>query len=157
MIQFYVPGRPQAQGSKVKTRWGMREDNQELGPWRERVALAAYAAARGQRFEKDVPVVLGLEFVLYRPAATPKSRTPWATKKPDGDKLERAICDALTHVLWHDDAQVVTVLKHKRVAEIGEGPGVYVCVLAASDTSPASQSCYSAPERGIPAHSEDEG
>lgn len=129
-VAFFVPGKPQAQGSKTKGRWGnIREANTELGPWRERIALAAYAAADGLRFDRGTPVALGLEFVLYRPTSTPKRRpTPPAVKAPDGDKLERAVNDALTHVLWEDDAQVTTVLKHKRVAELGEMPGVHIWV-----------------------------
>ena len=142
MIEFFCPGKPQAQGSKTKGRWGnMREDNKELGPWRERVALAAYEAARGGVdnaqlgfvFGVGVPIAVGLEFVLYRPISTPKSRTPPATKKPDIDKLERAVLDALTHVIWADDAQVTRVLKCKRVAEIGESPGVHVWVEGVGD------------------------
>jgi crossover junction endodeoxyribonuclease RusA len=130
VIEFFVPGKPQQQGSKVKGQWGnIREDNKNLGPWRERVALAAYAAAKGRRFERHEPVAVGIEFVLYRPASLPKRKpTPPATKAPDVDKLERAINDALTHVLWEDDAQVTVVLKRKRVAEPGESPGAHVWV-----------------------------
>lgn len=131
MIEFFVPGKPQAQGSKVKGRWGnMREANNELGPWRERVALAAYAAigSEGLVFEGGQQVALGLEFILYRPASAPKTKWLPATKKPDIDKMERAIQDALTHVLWPDDAQVTHVIKFKRVAEPGEGPGVHIWV-----------------------------
>lgn len=136
MIHFFVPGRPQAQGSKVKTRWGsMREDNRELGPWRERVALAAYEALGDQVPLLHGPVALGLEFVLYRPQNVPKSKpTPPATKKPDIDKLERAVNDALTSVIWTDDSQVTHVFKRKRVAEPDETPGVYVWVTRVLDS-----------------------
>lgn len=130
VIEFYVPGKPQSQGSKTKTRWGMREDNEELGPWRERIALAAYDAIGDQPRIHEGPIMVALMFVLYRPKNAPKTKTPPATKKPDIDKLERACLDALTHVIWTDDAQVVTVLKHKRVAEVGESPGVYIWVEA---------------------------
>lgn len=134
MISFFVPGKPQAQGSKVKGQWGnMREANKELGPWRERVALEAYRVAGGQIFQTGEPVALGLEFVLYRPSSAPKTKRLSATKKPDIDKMERAIQDALTHVLWPDDAQVTLVIKRKRVAELGESPGVYVWVGHAED------------------------
>lgn len=165
MISFFVPGKPQAQGSKVKGRWGnLREDNDELGPWRERVALAAYRAMWGCEGPTlgaallDGPITVGLEFVLYRPKSANKNKpTPPATKKPDIDKLERAILDALTGVIFGDDSQVVTVLKHKRVAEFGESPGVHVCVLTASETSPVPQVCYPAPERGNPSLVSEDG
>ena len=137
MISFFVPGKPQAQGSKVKGRWGnIREANPELGAWRERVALQAYAVADGFTFPVGVPIALGLEFVLYRPTSAPKSKTPPATKKPDIDKMERAVQDALTHVLWPDDSQVTAVIKRKRVAELGESPGVHVWVGVDENTGP---------------------
>lgn len=154
MIEFWVPGRPQAQGSKVKGRWGnLRETNSEVGPWRERVALAALDAVKAADLNGLIqgPVVVGLEFVLYRPASlSQKKVTPPGTKKPDIDKLERSINDALTGVVWHDDSQVVTVFKHKRVAEWGEGPGVHVCILEASDTPSDPPPCYRGAQESTP-------
>lgn len=129
MIEFFVPGRPQSQGHKVKTRWGVIESNSDLGPWRERVALAAHGALNGQSPFTEGPVAMGLQFVLYRPKATPKTKlTPPATKAPDCDTLARACLDAMTHVLYSDDAQVTVLWVTKRVAEPDESPGVYVWV-----------------------------
>ena len=128
MISFFVPGKPQSQGSKVRTKFGVRETNKELGPWRERIALAAHAALDGQGPLRG-PVAVTLYFRLYRPLSAPKKRTPPATKAPDIDKLARACLDAMTHVLYQDDAQVTTLLASKRVAEIGEELGVQIKVL----------------------------
>ena len=127
-VEFYVPGKPQAQGSKVKGRYGnLREDNKELGPWRERVALAGHAAMNGLDMIEG-PVSMTLLFTMYRPASTPKTRTPPAVKKPDLDKCMRAIFDALTGICFRDDSQVVTVTASKRIAGVGETPGVRVVV-----------------------------
>lgn len=135
MIKFFVPGKPQAQGSKVKGRYGnMREANSEVGPWRERVALEAYKHGDGVFLPAGTPIKLILFFVLYRPLGAPKRSTPPATKKPDLDKMTRAIMDALTNVLWADDAQVVAVHARKRVAEPDESPGVHVWVAATQNT-----------------------
>lgn len=137
MISFFVPGKPQSQGSKIKTQWGMRESNKELGPWRERVALAAHNALE----DPDCllikgPVVVTLQFVMFRPKGLPKSRpTPPCTKAPDIDKLARGILDALTHVIYSDDAQVTTLIVTKRVAELHESPGVHVWVGEDQNTS----------------------
>jgi crossover junction endodeoxyribonuclease RusA len=109
----------------------MREANKELGPWRERVAMAAYEAkntVKGGFLLPVGPVVVELEFVLYRPKATPKSKTPPATKAPDIDKLCRAILDALTHVIYRDDAQVTHLTATKRVAKADEEPGVHIWI-----------------------------
>jgi crossover junction endodeoxyribonuclease RusA len=109
----------------------VRESNEKVGPWRERVALAAYEAKNAMEggFVLPVgPVVMELEFVLYRPKATPKSKTTPATKAPDIDTLCRAILDALTNVIYRDDAQVVHLDATKRVAKADEEPGVHIWV-----------------------------
>lgn len=48
---------------------------------------------------------------------------PPAIKKPDTDKLLRAVCDAFTGTVWHDDAQVIDCHGRKRLAEPDERPG----------------------------------
>ena len=94
----------------------------------------------------DAPVYLRLEFVLPRPkyhymrgkrgavriersACVPL--TPWAKDafpvgRPDVLKLARAVEDALTGILWSDDAQIVEEVLIKRY---GERPGVWVEVV----------------------------
>lgn len=127
---FFVPGKPAPQGSKRHVGRGILiESSKEVGPWRERVALAAYAAMEG-RPVFDGPVSVILQFVLPRPKTAPKTRTPAATKRPDLDKLERAILDALTSVCFADDSQVVNLCGYKRIAELGETAGVEVRVEA---------------------------
>lgn len=122
MIDFIVPGKAEPQGSKTRTRFGVREDNPRTMPWRGRVALAAhdYMVAHMLGLITDVPVVITLEFVMPRPTTTPKSYTPAAVKKPDIDKLCRAILDGITHVVIATDSQVTRLVADKRLAEIGE-------------------------------------
>ncbi len=67
---------------------------------------------------------------MPRPVSTPKRVTPPAVKKPDLDKLARAILDALTHTVIADDSQVVELYAHKRLAEIGEAPRARITVHA---------------------------
>jgi crossover junction endodeoxyribonuclease RusA len=74
------------------------------------------------------PVAVELEFVMPRPSATPKRRTPPAVKKPDVDKLIRAVFDALTKVVWTDDSVVTAVSASKRLAELTEQPGCWIRV-----------------------------
>ncbi|WP_063824721.1 RusA family crossover junction endodeoxyribonuclease [Nocardia pseudovaccinii] len=130
--RLFVPGKAIEQGSKRHVGGGrMVEANKGLGPWRERVALAAH----GHGFTVLTgAVVVDLEFVRPRPVSTPKSRTPPATKKPDIDKLSRAILDALTGIAFGDDAQVTDLRSRKRLAERGETPGVYIAVFDAAST-----------------------
>ena len=40
------------------------------------------------------------------------------TVKPDIDKLQRALYDAITEThIWHDDCQITDVISHKRYAD----------------------------------------
>lgn len=137
-VQFFVPGKAAPQGSKkaipIRNRAtgqvikvNQVESSTAVGPWRERVALAAHNAMLG-RPVFDGAVSVRLIFVLPRPKSTPKSRTPAAVKRPDLDKLERAVLDALTGICFEDDSQVVNLHGLKRIAEIGETAGVGVRV-----------------------------
>ncbi|HEY2763331.1 MAG TPA: RusA family crossover junction endodeoxyribonuclease [Pseudonocardiaceae bacterium] len=122
-LDVFVPGRPAAQGSKRHLGRGVLvEQSKAVGPWRQQVAWCA-RQARGPAELLDCALVLQLEFVMPRPASTPKLSTPPAVKRPDIDKLSRAICDALSVVIWRDDSLVVDLHARKRIAEIGEAPG----------------------------------
>ena len=137
----FVPGEPRAQGSKrgrvIAGRAVLVESNPKgLVAWR---AAITYAAASLETsggkytplFVADQAVGLHLTFVLPRPKSAPKSGdlVELANKKPDIDKLARAVLDALTGVWMRDDSQVVCLLASKRVARPGERPGVLVELL----------------------------
>jgi crossover junction endodeoxyribonuclease RusA len=130
-LEVFVPGRPAPQGSKTpRGRLGghvqLVESSKTVGPWRQTVAYTAAQVFVGPPL--DGPLLVRLGFVMPRPAATPKRRTPPAVKKPDVDKLARAVFDALTSVVWRDDSQVVDVHATKRLAELDETPGVHIVV-----------------------------
>jgi crossover junction endodeoxyribonuclease RusA len=81
----------------------------------------------------DRPPLLGgidleLAFVLNRPTSTSKRKpTPLAIKRPDWDKLSRAVCDAITSAqVYKDDSQVINAHVSKRIAEIDERTGAWI-------------------------------
>jgi Holliday junction resolvase RusA-like endonuclease len=134
-IEFWVPGAPKPQGSKVfkgiqNGQGVMVESCQELGAWRERVALAASRAVNGAPVLSGIPFTAVFSFVMPRPASAAKRVTPPAVKRPDIDKLSRALCDALTGIVFTDDSAVTTLVATKRLAEIGEPPGVKIHLTA---------------------------
>lgn len=127
-VEFHVPGKPAPQGSKRHVGRGILvESSKEVGPWRERVALVAHNAMAGRALYAGA-LAVELHFVLPRPKSAPKRSTPPAVKRPDADKLARAVGDALSGVCYVDDAQVVDWRITKRLAEIGETAGVTVRV-----------------------------
>ena len=132
--RVFVPGNPAPQGSKsfkgiskTSGRAILAESSKHVGPWRKRIS--AYAVARhGMNPIDSGPVSVRLEFVMPRPKATPKTRTPAAVKRPDIDKLARAVLDATTGIYFRDDSQVVHLAASKRLAEPDETPGVEIRV-----------------------------
>lgn len=125
-LSFFVPGVPKPQGSKRSLGRGiMVESCKTLKPWRETVALVAHNAMEG-REPLTGPISVYLDFVMPRPKATPKKEQPWATKRPDIDKLARAVLDALTGVVIKDDSQVICLDLSKSIAYPTQHAGVYI-------------------------------
>lgn len=138
MITFHCIGIPQPKGStkswlnKRTGRVVTVSDNDRLAGWERTVALAAKAA--GLR-PHDGPCCVEATFVLPRPKSHFRKNgelRPSApmrhVSKPDGDKLLRAVLDALTGIAWVDDSQADFALARKRYADPGEQPGVSVAV-----------------------------
>lgn len=132
-LTFTVPGKPAPQGSKRHVGRGILvESSKEVGPWRERIALAAHNAMTTNHTPLITTAVhIALHFVLPRPKSTPKRSTPPAVKRPDVDKLARAALDAITDVVIADDSQVVNLTATKRLAELDEAPGLTIRIEAA--------------------------
>jgi Holliday junction resolvase RusA-like endonuclease len=125
-INFTVPTKAAPQGSMsgvAITRADgspgtiFKSDNKRTHPYRNEVgfyALRARAAAGVHDiFAPDEAAVrVAITFVFAKPKSAPASRIR-PTVKPDLDKLARSTADALTGVLYVDDAQVVDYELHK--------------------------------------------
>lgn len=130
-ITFSVLGEPRPKGStrsfgyrkKETGKIGVRtiSDNEKtLRPWMDSAAWSAKTAAKGLRALPDMPVEVEVTFKMPRPKSHYNSKGElklsapnFSTKKPDIDKLQRALLDAMKGVLWHDDAQVFMVRASK--------------------------------------------
>jgi Holliday junction resolvase RusA-like endonuclease len=116
-VEVVVMGAPVPQGSMTARTRGTHAvihhaNDAELRPWREHVAHELRT-----RHDGAPPLVgpLGVTavFTVARPPSAPKRRIH-PSKRPDLDKLVRAVFDAATDAyVWRDDAQVVSVLAHK--------------------------------------------
>lgn len=110
VLAFTVYGTAQPQGSirafmpKGSKRPVLTSDNSNLKPWRQEVAWAAKYAARGWKLI-DRPLAVGLKATFYfvRPQ---RGKGLYKSTKPDSDKLFRALGDALTGIVYRDDAQI---------------------------------------------------
>ena len=132
-LTFTAIGRPQPAGSKrafpirrggVVTGVATTEDNLKSRPWKDSVAAAAMDALPAGRDELLTgPLELTIDFYLARPAGhygsgrnreiVKASAPAWPTTRPDATKLTRAVEDALTGLVWRDDAQVVLQVVRK--------------------------------------------
>jgi Holliday junction resolvase RusA-like endonuclease len=117
-LNIIVYGEPVAKGSMkgFNTGKGIRltNDNVKTKDWQ---TLIAYTAGQKCKEVADGPVSLRVAFYL------PKGKTvkrEHVTTRPDIDKLLRCVLDALTGIIYQDDAQVVSVNVLKLYAE-GEG------------------------------------
>jgi len=85
-------------------------DNKKLRPWRNDVGWAAINAridAGWEELAHKGPVHVTANFYFAKPKSA-KKRTD-VTVKPDVDKLARGLLDAMTGILFADDAQVVSL------------------------------------------------
>lgn len=133
VLDVFVPGHPRPQGSIraiVHKHTGravaIKDNNRTQKTWRGDVRDTVERHWSDPPI--DGPVFVGCDFVMPRPLSTPKRRTPPAVKKPDGDKLLRAVWDALTHVVWTDDSRIISWSGTKRLAGLGETPGCRIRV-----------------------------
>jgi crossover junction endodeoxyribonuclease RusA len=129
-MHLRVVGRPAPQGSKRHVGKGiMVESSKHVKPWRSDVRDAALK----WREENNEPALLDgpLEVSMLFFMARPKSRKKdiWVTTAPDLSKLIRSTEDALTGVVWTDDARVVSYVDtEKMYAPEGELPGLVLTV-----------------------------
>lgn len=130
-ITFKVWGIPQPQGSmRAFARKGggfpiVTSDNPKLKNWRSSVILAAADAFHGTPYPGAV--TLGAMFYLPRPKVL-GTKIAHHVKRPDLDKLARAIGDALTNVLYVDDCQITSLVVGKFYADPGDDPHVVIVV-----------------------------
>lgn len=117
-VSFTVYGVAQPAGSKTPGRrkdGGMfvRDSAKKGAPWRRQVAQVAGEAMNGTGL-LDGPLQLVVTFTVPRPKGHYGARglRPSAPRfpsvRPDVTKLLRAVEDAITGVVWRDDAQVIT-------------------------------------------------
>ncbi len=143
-IRFFVPGKPIPGGSKTAyvipgtNRASITEaagkPNRE---WRAQVVASCREVFK--QVPLKGPLKMRIDFRMPRPQShygtgrnkdTLKPTAPkYHTIRPDTTKLIRALEDALTHILWKDDAQVTIQHAEKRYADMNPGALVEVTPL----------------------------
>lgn len=134
MLTFTVYGVAAPAGSKTS---GQRKDgsrfvrdsSRRAAPWKDDVKRSAGEAMERRTFTTDGdslvsgPLMLAVRFVVPRPKGHYGARglrpsaPAYPTTRPDITKLLRAVEDALTGIVWRDDAQVVEQVARKVYGE----------------------------------------
>ena len=142
LAAFFVQGHPQHQGNLVpmgRGRPGVRDKNaKKLHPWRDEIRRRAREEYQGDPV--DGPVGVMLSFYMLRPSThfgsgrnshIVKASAPrYPATRPDIDKLERAVLDAGTGVLWADDGRIVAKHSYEHYVNTVAEEGVRITVVA---------------------------
>src|SRR5690349_2337829 len=105
-MKAFVPKSGKWAGRAVLT-----STNTKLKSFRQEVSSAALVARQAAGFTdvifgKHEPVTIFMRFVLQKPPSVAKKREKHVVK-PDLSKLLRATEDALTGIIYADDAQII--------------------------------------------------
>jgi Holliday junction resolvase RusA-like endonuclease len=137
-MEFFVAGEPVPQGStksfyieklnRVVTTHGNRNTER----WRQRIAAEAQRCneVRESTFfceDRNCGYIVRLHFQFSKPKSMPKKRH-LNTKRPDLDKLIRAVLDGITGVLIPDDAQVIGIAASKSYCDGSHQPGLTISI-----------------------------
>lgn len=134
MIEFFVPGKPEALKRHRTFRRGAININ--VDPSAEaKDSFLVQAMAHKPDFPIAEPVAMYLKFYFARPKShyNSKGLLRWTapkrhTSKPDIDNLTKFVADALNHVFWRDDALICRLSAEKVYSET---PGVQVHIVPA--------------------------
>lgn len=152
-LSFFVPGIPAPGGSKRFVGFGKKTGRailidaagQRNKDWRASVAMVAASRMAGQALLSG-PLAVTFVFFMPRPKGhfrkggeLTRTAPPYPTTKPDSLKLARSTEDAMTGVVWGDDAQTVNLQIFKRYA--GGSCGCQVDIQAMRD--PRDAECSS--------------
>lgn len=140
---------PIMKGSKAKGtqtftgKIAMVSADAKLPAWRRAVVSAARASVGTYAGKKEFPIQgplrIEITFSVHRPKRVPPVRQGWPSVKPDLDKYERAILDALTESgLIVDDGQFVQTVPTKLYG-ILPAPGALVEVYTLDATDEAEE------------------
>lgn len=130
VVRLVVFGKPEPGGSKKAVSIPGRKFSQVIDAnpradgWKKTVAKVAMVEMVGRDMLEGA-LGVRMEFALERPASVKRERP---TVKPDVLKLSRPVEDALTGIVWIDDAQITYEVLTKRYALADEKPHVSLAV-----------------------------
>lgn len=139
---FTVLGKPAPQGSKRHVGKGvMVESSKRCKPWRQDVRHTAIdLLPDGWHANMEGAMLLSVVFVFARPKNHFRANGELKPSAPkhctgrigDVSKLIRAVEDAMTGIVYNDDAQIISLIANRRYATATESPCAIITVTALS-------------------------
>jgi len=138
VVSFFVPGRPKPKGSTHSFNHPVtgavitkQQGAKVLPVWQARIA---HEAKMSGAVVAEGPVSVCAWFSFTRPKSHSNRHglradaplRPTSRAVGDVDKLARALLDALTGVVWHDDSQCCSLRVSKHYCKPGAADGVAV-------------------------------
>jgi crossover junction endodeoxyribonuclease RusA len=149
LFDGYVAGRPTPKGSfkPIKSAgrvWLKPDSSDALSAWvaNLRAAISTPHDVTQSAVSVDVTFFLARPKKHYTKKGLRLDAPTWVNRMPDLDKLLRAVLDALTGVVWHDDQQVVRVVAGKRWSSTGEEPGCELVISAVGERTTHDVDAY---------------
>lgn len=141
-LTFTVLGKPAPQGSKRHVGRGvMVESSKRCKPWRQDVRHTALDLRPDDWYANmNAAIALSVVFVFARPKSHFRANGQLKPSAPphctgrigDVSKLVRAVEDAMTGIIYNDDAQIISLIAHRRFANDREQPCAIITVSAVS-------------------------
>jgi Holliday junction resolvase RusA-like endonuclease len=134
MIQFFIPGKPEALKRHRTFRRGAHNVNIDPSA-RAKDNFLLQAMQYKPDKPLDCPITMILEFQFQRPKSHFRSNgqlkdsaPTWHTSRPDKDNLEKFVMDSLNQVFYRDDSLVCRGQAQKIYSDV---PGVSVVIVDA--------------------------
>lgn len=144
-IEVFVPGLPRAQPRQRYTKQGRNytPSTHPVQSFKEAVKEAVLKHNPGISFYA-APVLVEMTFWFKRPKSKVWRTRPMPgyrhTGKPDFDNLAKAVTDALSGIIWNDDAQICDAHIRKFVCSATDFPGVLLVIRTLEEEGSVSQS-----------------
>lgn len=124
-VIFHVPGKPQGKARARTVHNKALGHNISYTPendllYENLIKTMYLQEAKGEQFEKEVPVTLRIIARFEPPKSASKKRQQQMLvgelpplKKPDIDNIVKVVADALNGVAYHDDTQIIFTVAKK--------------------------------------------
>jgi len=118
MIRITVPGpaTPERKRQVRQGAWTRRVDTPQARDYKGRVYARACEVMDGQ-LPLEGPLALTITIWRLKPRSWPKRRL-WPDSRPDVDNYTKLVADALTGVVFRDDAQICRLVVEKRLGSL---------------------------------------